>query len=348
MTKSLTTISLALDWTPNTNHIGFYVARAKGFYADEGLELRVVSPHVDGYQATPCSRLTERTVDLAISPKESVVSFHTWPQAAKPKIVAIATMVQKVTHAVVTLKSSGIDRPAKLAGKRYASYAARYEGRMVQELIKADGGSGEYIEDTPEMLGIWNTVLAGKADATWVFLSWEGVEAARAGVELNVFKFEDYGIPLGYSPVLIAHPETLEQRPEQVARFLAATAKGFQFAAAHPDEAAAILVDLVAADTAALPLPTPLDPEMVRDSARLIAADLLDSTGAWGRMDEAVWSKFLDWISDAGLLTTKVQSRKHGSEQTTSLDGLRSGDAGERVPRSSIRASDLFSNRFLP
>ena len=58
----------------------------------------------------------------------------------------VAVLLQKQTSTIVTLKSSGLDRPAKLDGKVYASYAARYEGRIVQKLIQADGGSGDYKE----------------------------------------------------------------------------------------------------------------------------------------------------------------------------------------------------------
>ncbi|KAI8926521.1 NMT1/THI5 like-domain-containing protein [Entophlyctis helioformis] len=323
-------VSLALDWTPNTNHIGFYIARSKGFYADENLTVSVVSPHEDEYKTTPGARVADRSVDFAITPKESVVSYHTWPGASKPKIVAVATLVQKVTHAVVTLKSSGIDRPAKLDGKTYASYAARYEGRMVQELIRADGGKGDYIESVPAMLGIWNTLLKGEADATWVFMSWEGIEAARANIDLNVFAFEDFGIPLGYSPVLVAHPDLLASQPDRVRRFLAATAKGYAFAAAHPDEAAKIFVDAVAADTAHSPLPTPLDAGMVAESARFLAPMYVhEGRGVWGVMEEGVWSAFVDWLSDKGLLTP-------------------SGDVGVAIPRESVPASSLFSNEFLP
>eukprot|EP00842_Homolaphlyctis_polyrhiza_P005700 jgi/Hompol1/6130/HPOL_001613-RA len=342
------TVAIALDWLPNTNHIGFYVARKKGFYADVGISADIVSPHIDNYQTTPAARLAAKQVQFCIVPKESVISHHTWPDATKPKIVAVATIVQKVSHAIATLKSSGIDRPAKLDGKRYASYAARYEGRLVQELIKADGGSGEYIEDVPEMLGIWETLLKGNADATWIFESWEGIEAKRKGVELNLFRFEDYKIPLGYSPIVVAHPDLLMEQPDLVSRFLAASAKGFEYAAANPIESAEILVDLVAADTASHPLPAPLDLEMVKESAEFIAPLLLDGTGAWGRMSNTVWSDFLDFISDAGLLTTKVQSRKGITATTTSLDGLRQGDVGDRIPRNQINSQSLFTNEFLP
>lgn len=52
--------------------------------------------------------------------------------------------------------------------------------------------------------------------------------------------------------------------------------------------------------------------------------------------------------ADNGLLTTKVQSRGEAGELTTSLDGLRGGDAGERITRDSVAAASLFTNDFLP
>jgi NitT/TauT family transport system substrate-binding protein len=44
-----------------------------------------------------------------------------------------------------------------------------------------------------------------------VFLGWEGIQARRAGIDLNVFRLEDYGVAYGYSPVLAAHPDTLAE-----------------------------------------------------------------------------------------------------------------------------------------
>lgn len=105
----------------------------------------------------------------------------------RPALKAIAAILQEQTSAIVTTKASGLSRPRDLDGKVYASYAARFEGRIVQKMIMADGGRGDFEESTPPMLGIFDTILAGKADATWVFMGWEGVIAARAGVELNSF-----------------------------------------------------------------------------------------------------------------------------------------------------------------
>ena len=87
-------VAIALDWTPNTNHAGFYVAKAKGFYAEAGLDVELLSPHVDGYKETPASKLTSGQAHFAVTPSETVVSFHTNKAEAKPKIVAVATLLQ--------------------------------------------------------------------------------------------------------------------------------------------------------------------------------------------------------------------------------------------------------------
>lgn len=348
MAASPASIKVALDWTPNSNHTGFFVAKHKGYYADAGLDVSFISPHVDNYHATPASRLLTSEATFAITPSESVVSAHTHPDKSKPKLQAVATLLQSSTSAVVTLKSSGVDRPKLLDGKKYASYGARYEGRIVAQLIKNDGGKGEFIEETPAMLGIWQTLLTGNADATWVFLGWEGVEAKIKGVELNTFRLEDYNIPYGYSPLLVAHPDFLRTSPDSVRKFLEATARGFQLAAAQPKEAAAILLEAVGHEFKDQPLPADLDPRIVHDAQEYLAQHYLTPSGAWGRMDGAVWTTFVDWLSSSGLLTDKVQSRGPAGETTTSLDALRGGDAGKRLPRDQVKEEEFFTNEFLP
>lgn len=121
-------------------------------------------------------------------------------------------------------------------------------------------------------------------------MPWEGVAAQRAGIELNVFKLADYGIPYCFSPVLAAHPQTLASNPDMVKAFLAATARGYEYAAQNAAEAAQLLCAEVAADVAKAgkPLPEPLEPEMVAASQQLIGQHYLQAgSQTWGRC--VVW-----------------------------------------------------------
>lgn len=355
-----TKIRVALDWTPNSNHIGFAVAAAEGYFADAGLDVEIISPHADAYKATPASRLSDGTAEFACVPSETVVSYATWPAAEdddddaarrrRPRIVAVAALLQTSASAVVTLKSSGLDRPGKLDGRTYLSYGARYEGRIVRELIRRDGGEGSFAEATPPMLEIWDRFLKGEGDATWIFLPHEGVLARRAGVELNAFDPAE-SVPYGYSPVLVARADWLDASPGAARAFLAAAARGYERAAARPDEAAAALVEHVSAAVSAgrmPPLEPPLDPEFVAESAREVSPHLLDAGGRWGRMDPGRWRDFLGFLDSSGLLTRKVQSRDPaGRADAATLDELRApGGGGERVPPP--RVEDLATNDYLP
>jgi len=310
-------IDLALDWTPNTNHTGFYVAQSEGYYADRGVDVAIHSPAADGYETTPAKRVATGESTLAIAPSESAISYHTHPDY--DSLTAIAAVCQEDKSAIVTLEDSGLDRPAKLDGQRYGSYDARFEDHIVRQLVRNDGGDGDIEITTPPKLGIWNTLLDGDADATWVFMPWEGVMARRDGIGLNAFYLDEYDVPYGYTPLLLARPETIETDADRLADFLAATAEGYRFAADNPDEAAEILrAEATGMDTD--------DPEFLQESQREIADAYLTDDGQWGVMAHDRWDAFVGWLADNEILTT--------------VDG-------EPIPASDLDTAALYTNDLL-
>lgn len=338
-------LTVALDWTPNANHIGFYVAREKGFYSQAGLQVSLVIPDAE-YSTTPASQVTNGAAHFAVVPSETIVSYATQPHPiAKPKLKAVAALLQRDPSAIATLKSSGISRPKDLDGKVYASYGARYEGRIVKQLIINDGGSGSYIEEARPMLDVFKRMKQGKADATWIFANVEGVAADAEGVELNVFHLSDYNIPYGYSPVLAADDSFLRDNADVARAFVAATARGFEWAASNPLLAADLLTSAGNADNPALE--QPLEAVFVRASV-LATVPFYMEGGSWGRMERRRWDGFLDWLSEQGLLTNKVQSRSAPAGNTATLDELRDGDAGKSIPRSEVSSDVIFTNEYLP
>lgn len=181
-------VKIALDWTANTNHIGFYVAQELNFYQKQNIQIEIITPAADNYQTTPAKKVELGQVDFALCPMESIISYRT---KARPfPLKAIAALFEEDLSAITTLKGSGIDHPRQLDGKTYASYRARYEDGIVRQMIKNDGGKGEITIVNPDKLGIWNTLLAQKSDATWIFINWEGIQAEGQGLELNYFKLK--------------------------------------------------------------------------------------------------------------------------------------------------------------
>lgn len=288
---------LALDWTPNTNHTGFFVAQELGYYTAHGVAVEILHPGQDKYATTPAKKVELGQADFAIAPFESVISLNT--KSAKVNAVAIAALLQQDISSIATLASHHITRPRELDGRTYASYRARYEDAIVKQMIINDGGQGDLIITYPDKLGIWDTLLANAADATWIFNNWEGIEAETQNLALTKFALADYAIPYAYSPVIFSTSENISANAVGYRAFLAATKQGFQSAIAHPQQAVAILTNyLPERDTQALDIA----------KSQEYVAPFYGDAATWGRMESSRVSGFLNWLIAHKLESVAVLS----------------------------------------
>jgi hypothetical protein len=351
--------ALALDWAPSANHAGFYLARQHGFYSDAGLAVDLLPPASLG-GPTPAQACASGRVQACLCPSESVISLATRPPGAAPlpRLAAVAAVLQTDASAIAVLASSDIQSPAGLDGAIYASYGARFESRIVAELIRADGGAGEFTEVAPPHGACLDAVVHAKADATWVF-PWEvALAEARLGAPLRAFPLA--GVPYGYSPCVAAPADTVfnaggeggegegaapaaptpsPTTRRDLALFLAASAAGWRAAASDPLAAARALVDGAAADGWCV------DGVVATAACAATAPHILDADGAWGRQVESRWSDWLAWMASRGVLTALLPSRAPRARVSASLDDLRRGRAGD--PVLAPPAGELFTNELL-
>jgi len=283
-------LKLALDWTPNVNHIGFIIAKELGFYSQQGIDLEILNPKDDNYSLTPGKKLELDIADFAIAPFETVISLNN--KANQVEAIAIYAVLQKDLSCIVSLKSSNITSPKMLDGKSYASYKARYEDHIVKEMIKNGGGEGDLHITYPEKLGIWNTLLTGSSDSTWIFDNWEGIEANSKGIELNKFTMSEFNIPYGYSPIVLAKKENITKHRELYSKFIKATQKGFLFTRDNLNESVAILKRYV----------TEYDLNNI-DLEKSISYTIphFGDESNCGVMKQERVSAFIKWIVDRGL-----------------------------------------------
>ena len=282
-------IKLALDWTANTNHTGFFTANALNFYDDYNLEVSLISPESDDYATTPAKKVELGEVDFALCPFESVISYRTKKNPFDG--VAVAALLREDLSAIACLKTSGIETPKELDGKVYASYQARYEDEIVRQMIKNDGGRGTLDIIYPKKLGIWNTINEGSADATWIFMNWEGIQAENQMIALNTFKMKDFGIPYGYSPILFADSEKVEENRKAYQNFLIATKKGFLYAKANPEEAIAYLSPHIADS----------DRDINLLQSQTFTGSFYGTDDTWGVIEPLKVSEYLEWLKYRGL-----------------------------------------------
>jgi len=287
-------LKIALDWTPNTNHIGFFVALELGFYQDLGLKIALSHPEEDNYALTPAKKVEIGDAQLALCPLESIISYQTKQQPFDA--VAIATLFQEDLSELVVLEDGPITRPKELDNRSYASYKARYEDEIIRQMIINDGGEGTIQVVYPDKLGIWETLLTQKYDATWIFSNWEGVQARTKGIQLRTFRLADYGIPYGYSPVIMASRKNVDNDPSAYTAFIKATKEGFLYAKKHPKEAIAILGPHVSEQDK--------DIDVLESQLETIPAYGSDSK--WGTFERERVEQFLNWLKTMGLETAPL------------------------------------------
>ena len=283
--QKLTTMNLALDWTPNTNHTGIYVALAQKWYQAEGIDL-----HLLPYSASvsPDVLVSSGKADVGISSTEGIVA----DAAVNQPVVSIAAIIQHNTSALVTLASSGLNRPRDLDGKVYGGFGAPYEGAVVGEIIQKDGGTGKFTNVTLDV-DTMQALESHRINFAWVFEGWEVIQAERQGVKLNVFPITNYGIADYYTPNLIASPAEIAHKAALLHKFMTATACGYEFARTHAREAAQMLLDNVAPGT----FP---DPGLVLASQEFLSPRYADTGRKWGLQDAAAWHGYPQFILNSG------------------------------------------------
>ncbi len=287
--QPLGTVRFALDWTPNTNHTGIYVAAANGWYKAAGVDLKIL-PYGT---TTPEALLAGGQAECGISFQDAL----TFAVSAGAPITSVMAILQHTAQEIAVLGSSDIHRPKDLDGRTYAGFGYPNEVPTLAAVIRDDGGKGTFKTVTLDTAA-YDALYAKRADFAITFSAWEGIEAAERGIDLRTFAFRDYGFPDFYQVVLACDGRWLAAKPELAKAFVATTVRGFEYAADHPDDAAALLVSQN---------PGVFDgnPELPAASQRFLVDGgyLRDATGAVGRQSLTEWQGYSGFLYDQGLLT---------------------------------------------
>lgn len=283
-------LRLAPDWLPNTNYAGFYVAEALGYYRDAGLRLEILP--FEG-EAMPNRKIASGDTDFGLMPQQSILSMR----ARGVDVVSVAALVQPNTTTIMVREDSGIQRPADFAGRRYASFGTDFEAPMIAAMIRHDGGAGGVAQVPTEKLDNLQALYDGETDLAWGFYAWEGIQAELAGRPLRHFFVAEHGVPPEYFPLLFTTRDLIAREPETVRALVAATGRGYAYAAAHPADAAELLLRAVPRD-----LLPPRGDELVRRSLAWLAPRFVGTLAGtpsphpWGYHDPQAWADFTAFI----------------------------------------------------
>ena len=289
--SGLTKITFCLDWTPNTNHTGIYAAQAQGWYEEAGLEVEIVQPPENG-AAHMCA---SGEAQFAIEAQDTMAASLALDEPLG--ITAVAGLIQHNTSGIMSRAGDGIDTPKGLTGRTYSTWDSPIELAMLENVVDADGGDFDKVKLIPNDITDEPAALsAEQTDAVWVFEGWSKVNAQVSGVDVDYFAFSDIDPTFDYyTPVIIANNDFLTEDPESAKAFLAATARGYEFAVENPEEAADMLI--AGDNTGSLAEAE----ELVKASQKFLSPLYIDDADRWGVIDAARWNGFYKWLYENEL-----------------------------------------------
>ncbi len=286
-----TALTFCLDYTPNTNHTGVYVAKNQGFFADEGLDVTIVQP-ADG---TAEGAIGTGQAQFGISYQDYLAAAY---DAGNTGLVATAAVIQHNTSGIMSRAADHITRAKEMEGHVYTTWDMAVEQATIKQIMESDGGDFSKLSMVPysvddEVMGL----KANMFDCVWVYEGWAVQNAKLQGYDINYFSFKDMDDVFDfYTPVIAANTEYAQANPEVAKAFMRAVKKGYEFAVEKPAEAAKILCEEV----------PELDAELVSASAQYLAGQYTAEAESWGVIDRDRWAAYFGWLNDNSLVENKL------------------------------------------
>lgn len=283
-------VTLVLDYVPNTNHTGFYVAQELGYYEAQGLNVSIIEPG-DNDSTTLCA---VGKAEFAVSYQENVTYART---AAEPlPIHAIATIIQHNTSGFVFAADAGIASPKDFEGKVYAGWQAPSEAAVLEAVMKKYGADFSKLT----MVGATGSGLGSMTngiDIQWEFEGWANINDRMQGYDVGYLPVKDLDERLDYyTPVIITNEKMIANDPETVQAFMTATKQGYEYAIANPDEAAEILGKAI----------PETDIEFIKESQKFLSAQYSLDSDTWGLMKDEVWDNYTGFMYEYGLIDKNI------------------------------------------
>jgi len=295
MPAGLQDITVVLDWVPNTNHTGIYVAKNKGYYEDTGLSVEIIQPSEGG----SADLIAAGRGEFGISYQEQVTYART---AENPlPVIAVAALIQHNTSGFASPVEKNIKSPADFEGKKYGGWGSPMEEALLKGLMEKYGSDFNKLEIINIGAADFFTSVTKDVDFTWIYYGWDGVAAEVMDFEINFMLLQDLDSRLDfYTPVIIISEKTASENPGLVRDFLSATQKGYAFAKDNPQAAADILLSDV----------TELDAQIVKASQQYLASQYIIEGRDWGVMDEGLWETFGSWMYENNLIPGRLDYKK--------------------------------------
>lgn len=293
--KKETKVDFILDWVPNTNHTGLYVAKKMGFDKEFGINLDIKRPP----EGSTSELISSGHANFGISFQDSLAKKF----EKGINLTVLGTIINNNTSGIISKKSLNIHSPKDLDNHSYGTWDDPIEKSIIAEIMKKDGGDFNKLKLVPNnadnsVVGIANNMF----DSAWVYYAWDVILANNNHVDNNFFYIKDYSPELNfYSPVIIANSDFVNNHKDITKSVMAAIKKGYQYAISHPEEAANILIENA---------PELSDKkDFVIESQKWISKEYASSPEKWGYIDKNRWDAFYKYLYENKLISVDLTQK---------------------------------------
>lgn len=287
-------VIMMLDWVPNTNHTGIFVAQDQGYFHEAGLEVTIIEPgEVYAEQA-----VSGGAADFGISFQEQL----TIARANGVPLVSIAAILQHNTSGFASRGDLDLASPREWESSRYGAYGSPFEEPTLRVLMECDGGDFDQLEVVDTGFADPLALLSeNQIDLAWIFYAWQGIQAEQQGIDLNLVMLSDWFecIPDYYTPILITSEKMIQEQPEVVRSFVGAITRGYEFAIEDPEAAAQILLQSA----------PELDTNLVTTSQVWISQQYQADASRWGEQRVQVWEQYTAWMAENGIIQAPIDAQ---------------------------------------
>ncbi len=289
--NKLKDVTLVLDYIPNTNHTGIYVAKDKGYYKEQGIDLTIVEPGDDN---TSLTLLGGKKGEFAISYQEDLTYSAASAQPIPTK--AIAAIMEHNTSGFVSTADKKISSPKDFEGKTYAGWQSAGEEAVLKAVMEKDNADSSKVMIVGDPGG-GPSDLEKNVDLKWYFEGWDLTKAKMDGYDLNYMPLRELDERLDYyTPIIVARDDVMENDPTLVEHFLKATKHGYLDAIDNPEESAEILHQ-AAPDQ---------DIEFLKKSQEFVSKNYTSDPQKWGIMKEDVWNNYTEFMLENKLIDKDI------------------------------------------
>lgn len=282
-------VTVLLDWFPNTNHTGIYVAREKGYFSAENLDVTILQPgEGENNQIVAAGK-----ADFGVSSQESVIQAR----VAGMPLVSIGAIIQHNTSAFASLEKTDIKTVKDFEGKRYGGWGSPIEETVIKAVMSEAGADYSKVKNITIGETDFFKTIGRDSDFQWIFYGWDGVEAKRQGIRLNTIMLKDLNPILDYyTPVIVTNENHVKNQKELVKKFMRAVSQGYEFSIKNPDQASETLIKSA----------PELNKELVKQSQIYLSKEYQSDAKKWGIQKEEVWKRYTQWLSDQKLIKKMI------------------------------------------